>query len=85
MRIINDDDKPINKVDIYLTIGESEEFLGRLESYSEIEWEDNDAGNIFGEEDGFDVVPSYLEFYIYTDKNFNSFSEGTKKLILEDK
>jgi hypothetical protein len=79
-------EETFDKVELYLTFEEAEEFEGRLSSYCKIDWKDSsDAGNVFGAEDGFDVIPAYTEFVIYTENNFDSLGYKSKRIILHDK
>ena len=88
MRIYNcDKNEVLDKVEIYLTLDEAEEFQSRLKLSLSIDYKDivPDAGNVFGEEDGYNVTPSSFDFYVYTDDNVKYFSEASKNLILEDR
>ena len=86
MRIIEGDNyDSFNSVEIFMTFEEAEDFEGKLSSHCEIDWVGfYDAGNINGYIDGYDVRPGYMEFYIYTDKNIDSFSDKAKNLIIND-
>lgn len=82
--IILDENKPIDKVEVYLTLEEAEEFLGRLTSNNEMPDYYLEAGNVFGTKDGYDVESGYLEFGIYTPQNINQFPQNLIELIREE-
>lgn len=84
MILLDDNDKPIDSVEVYLTLEEAEEFLGRLISNNEMPDDYLEAGNVFGTDDGFDVESGYLEFGIYTPDNINQFPKTLRDLIIEE-
>lgn len=84
MILLDDNDKPIDSVEVYLTLEEAEEFLGRLISNNEMPDDYLEAGNVLGTDDGFDVESGYLEFGIYTPDNINQFPKTLRDLIIEE-
>jgi hypothetical protein len=84
MILLDDNNKPIDSVEVYLTLEEAEEFLGRLISNNEMPDDYLEAGNVFGTDDGFDVESGYLEFGVYTPDNINQFPKTLIDLIIKE-
>ena len=90
MRIFNPNTNEIlDSIDIFLTQEELDDFIGMLENKSDPEIKYADAGNMIENEgkDGFKIKPLEFgfDFHVYSEKNFHDYTEGSKKIILEDK
>lgn len=81
MIILDDNNNSINEVELFLTLEEAEDFLGRLKGSYEMKPDILDTGNVFGTPDGFRVTPGYMEFCIYTAENMMMFPPEFVNLI----
>jgi hypothetical protein len=87
MRIYNcDTERTLQNVELYLTSVELEDLMAVLCNYIELNKEEFfDSGNLFGQDDGFNVKPSYAEFAVYSNVYIENMDSTSKRIIFTDK
>jgi len=87
MRIFNcDTDKTLQNVELFLTSEELEDLEAQLSNSIELNRiEFFDSGNLFGQIDGFNVIPPYAEFVIYSNDYIENMDSTSKRIIFTDK
>jgi len=87
MRIYNcDTETTLQSVELYITSDELKDLESLLLTSLELNKDEFfDSGNLFGQEDGFDVIPPYAEFAVYSNKYIENMDSKAKRIIFTDR
>jgi len=86
MRIFNcDTETTLQNVELYITSDELEDLEAILSASIEMNKDEFfDSGNLFGQEDGFNVTPPYAEFAVYSNRYIENMDSTAKRIIFTD-